>query len=177
MNTGELVARLNNLDEQLCGAFGLARSADAADLDEAITMSTAPIALETARSLFQKAARKSDDRDAPEPEAAMAKVSGSRVAWTSRGTQSRSTVATLVVGRLSRLAGYLYREGLYFPERRGVDVETVGGAGDLVGLRARADLGGWAQVLPIAAGESAKVVDADRLDGGLARQVHYRGHP
>lgn len=38
------------------------------------------IALETARSLYQKAARKSDDRDAPEPEAAMAKVSGSRVA-------------------------------------------------------------------------------------------------
>jgi alkylation response protein AidB-like acyl-CoA dehydrogenase len=38
------------------------------------------IALETARSLYQKAARKSDDYDAPEPEAAMAKVSGSRVA-------------------------------------------------------------------------------------------------
>jgi alkylation response protein AidB-like acyl-CoA dehydrogenase len=38
------------------------------------------IALETARSLYQKAARKSDERDAPEPEAAMAKVTGSRVA-------------------------------------------------------------------------------------------------
>jgi alkylation response protein AidB-like acyl-CoA dehydrogenase len=38
------------------------------------------IALETARSLYQKAARKSDDHDAPEPEAAMAKVTGSRVA-------------------------------------------------------------------------------------------------
>ena len=74
------MAGLNNLDEELCGAFGLAGSADAADLDEAITMSAAPIALETARSLFQKAARKSDDHDAPEPEAAMAKVSGSRVA-------------------------------------------------------------------------------------------------
>src|SRR6516225_9523477 len=81
------------------------------------------------------------------------------------------------VGRLSRLAGYLYREGLCFPERRGVDVETVGGAGDLVGLRAHVDLSDWAKVLPIATGESAKVADADRLDGGLARQVHYRGHP
>ena len=38
------------------------------------------IALENARSLYQKAARKSDERDGPEPEAAMAKVSGSRVA-------------------------------------------------------------------------------------------------
>jgi alkylation response protein AidB-like acyl-CoA dehydrogenase len=38
------------------------------------------IALEAARSLYQKAARKSDTSDAPEPEAAMAKVSGSRVA-------------------------------------------------------------------------------------------------
>src|ERR1700757_4245651 len=92
-------------------------------------------------------------------------------------TISDAGSATLVVSRVSRLAGHLYREGLCFPERRGVDVETVGGAGDLVGLRARADLGDWAQVLPIAAGEPAQVVDADRLDGGLARQVHYRGHP
>jgi alkylation response protein AidB-like acyl-CoA dehydrogenase len=38
------------------------------------------IALEAARSLYQKAARKSDTTDAPEPEAAMAKVTGSRVA-------------------------------------------------------------------------------------------------
>jgi alkylation response protein AidB-like acyl-CoA dehydrogenase len=38
------------------------------------------IALEAARSLYQKAARKSDAYDAPEPEAAMAKVSGSRAA-------------------------------------------------------------------------------------------------
>lgn len=38
------------------------------------------IALETARSLYQKAARKSDTTDASEPEAAMAKVTGSRVA-------------------------------------------------------------------------------------------------
>jgi alkylation response protein AidB-like acyl-CoA dehydrogenase len=38
------------------------------------------IAIECARSLYQKAARKSDDHDAPEPEAAMAKVTGSRAA-------------------------------------------------------------------------------------------------
>jgi alkylation response protein AidB-like acyl-CoA dehydrogenase len=38
------------------------------------------IALESARALYQKAARKSDERGAPEPEAAMAKVTGSRVA-------------------------------------------------------------------------------------------------
>lgn len=37
-------------------------------------------ALEAARSLYQKAARKSDAGIAPEPEAAMAKVTGSRVA-------------------------------------------------------------------------------------------------
>jgi alkylation response protein AidB-like acyl-CoA dehydrogenase len=38
------------------------------------------IALECARSLYQKAARKSDASGAAEPEAAMAKVTGSRVA-------------------------------------------------------------------------------------------------
>lgn len=38
------------------------------------------IALEAARSLYQKAARKSDTGNASEPEAAMAKVTGSRVA-------------------------------------------------------------------------------------------------
>ncbi len=38
------------------------------------------IALETARSLYQKAARKSDAGITPEPEAAMAKVVGSRIA-------------------------------------------------------------------------------------------------
>ncbi|MCV7230001.1 acyl-CoA dehydrogenase family protein [Mycolicibacterium komossense] len=38
------------------------------------------IALEAARSLYQKAARKSDAGVTPEPEAAMAKVTGSRVA-------------------------------------------------------------------------------------------------
>jgi DNA-binding CsgD family transcriptional regulator len=41
MNTPEIVARLNDLDEQLCGAFGGPRSGDAANLDEAITMSAA----------------------------------------------------------------------------------------------------------------------------------------
>mgnify|MGYP000004547023 CR=1 FL=1 len=38
------------------------------------------IALESARSLYQKAARKSDIAGSPEPEGAMAKVTGSRVA-------------------------------------------------------------------------------------------------
>lgn len=38
------------------------------------------IALESARFLYQKAARKADIHGAPEPEAAMAKVTGSRVA-------------------------------------------------------------------------------------------------
>jgi alkylation response protein AidB-like acyl-CoA dehydrogenase len=38
------------------------------------------IALEAARSLYQKAARKADVHGSPEPEGAMAKVTGSRVA-------------------------------------------------------------------------------------------------
>ncbi|HEV7581232.1 MAG TPA: LuxR C-terminal-related transcriptional regulator [Mycobacterium sp.] len=41
MNTRAMVARLNELDEQLCSAFGIARSGDATTLDEAITMSAA----------------------------------------------------------------------------------------------------------------------------------------
>jgi DNA-binding CsgD family transcriptional regulator len=41
MNTHAMVARLNDLDKQLCSAFGVPRSADAANLDEAITMSAA----------------------------------------------------------------------------------------------------------------------------------------
>ncbi|MDT5131875.1 MAG: hypothetical protein QOE41_1186 [Mycobacterium sp.] len=41
MNTVEMVASLNDLDQQLCGAFGLARSSDATDLDDAIAMSAA----------------------------------------------------------------------------------------------------------------------------------------
>jgi DNA-binding CsgD family transcriptional regulator len=41
MNTRAMVARLNQLDEQLCSAFGIVRSADATTLDEAITMSAA----------------------------------------------------------------------------------------------------------------------------------------
>ena len=41
MNTRAMVATLNDLDEQLCRAFGVARSGDAATLDEAITMSAA----------------------------------------------------------------------------------------------------------------------------------------
>jgi DNA-binding CsgD family transcriptional regulator len=41
MNTREIVGRLNHLNEQLCGALGLPRSGDAANLDEAITMSAA----------------------------------------------------------------------------------------------------------------------------------------
>ena len=41
MNAREMVARLNDLDEQLCGAFRVPRSGDAATLDEAITMAAA----------------------------------------------------------------------------------------------------------------------------------------
>jgi DNA-binding CsgD family transcriptional regulator len=41
MNTREMVARLNDLDEQLCGAFRVPRSGDAATLDEAITIAAA----------------------------------------------------------------------------------------------------------------------------------------
>ena len=40
MNAREMVARLNDLDEQLCGAFRVPRSGDAATLDEAITMAS-----------------------------------------------------------------------------------------------------------------------------------------
>jgi DNA-binding CsgD family transcriptional regulator len=41
MNAREMVARLNDLDEQLCCAFRVPRSGDAATLDEAITMAAA----------------------------------------------------------------------------------------------------------------------------------------
>jgi DNA-binding CsgD family transcriptional regulator len=41
MNTRAMVARLNELDEQLCSAFGISRSGDATTLDEAISMSEA----------------------------------------------------------------------------------------------------------------------------------------
>src|ERR1700724_1380366 len=41
MNNRAMIARLNELDEQLCSAFGISRSGDATTLDEAITMSAA----------------------------------------------------------------------------------------------------------------------------------------
>ena len=41
MNTRAMVARLNELDDQLCSAFGIPRSADATTLDAAITISAA----------------------------------------------------------------------------------------------------------------------------------------
>lgn len=41
MNTRAMVARLNELDEQLCRAFGIPRSGDVTTLDEAIAMSAA----------------------------------------------------------------------------------------------------------------------------------------
>jgi DNA-binding CsgD family transcriptional regulator len=41
MNTRAMVARLNELDEQLCSAFGISRIGDATTLDEAISMSAA----------------------------------------------------------------------------------------------------------------------------------------
>jgi DNA-binding CsgD family transcriptional regulator len=39
MNTRAMLARLNELDQQLCSAFGISRPGDATTLDEAITMS------------------------------------------------------------------------------------------------------------------------------------------
>lgn len=41
MNTRAIVAKLNELDRQLCSAFNIARPGDATTLDEAIAMSTA----------------------------------------------------------------------------------------------------------------------------------------
>jgi DNA-binding CsgD family transcriptional regulator len=41
MNTRAMVTRLNELDEQLCSAFGIARSGAATTLDEAVAMSAA----------------------------------------------------------------------------------------------------------------------------------------
>jgi DNA-binding NarL/FixJ family response regulator len=41
MNTQAMLIRLNELDEQLCSAFGISRSCDATTLDEAIAMSAA----------------------------------------------------------------------------------------------------------------------------------------
>ena len=41
MNTCAMVVRLNELDGQLCSAFGISRRGDATTLDEAITMSAA----------------------------------------------------------------------------------------------------------------------------------------
>ena len=39
MNTGAMLARLNELDDQVCNAFSITRSGDAPNLDDAITMS------------------------------------------------------------------------------------------------------------------------------------------
>ena len=39
MNTGAMLARLNQLDDQVCNAFSITRSGDAPTLDDAITMS------------------------------------------------------------------------------------------------------------------------------------------
>ena len=41
MNNRAILARLNELDEQLCSAFGISRSGDATTLDDAIAMSAA----------------------------------------------------------------------------------------------------------------------------------------
>ncbi len=41
MNTGAMLARLNELDDHVCNAFSITRSGDAPTLDEAITMSAA----------------------------------------------------------------------------------------------------------------------------------------
>jgi DNA-binding NarL/FixJ family response regulator len=47
MNTQAMLARLNELDQQLCSAFGIPRTRDAATLDEAIAMSAATTRLLT----------------------------------------------------------------------------------------------------------------------------------
>lgn len=41
MNIGAMVARLNELDDRVCGVYALPRSSDATTLDEAIAMSRA----------------------------------------------------------------------------------------------------------------------------------------
>ena len=41
MNTRVMVARLNELNAQLCSVFGISQSGDATTLDEAISMSVA----------------------------------------------------------------------------------------------------------------------------------------
>ena len=41
MNTDTMLARLNELDAQLCSAVGISRSGDATTVDEAIAMSAA----------------------------------------------------------------------------------------------------------------------------------------
>jgi DNA-binding CsgD family transcriptional regulator len=43
MNTRAMLARLNDLDDQLCSAFSISRSGDAPNLDEAITKSAATV--------------------------------------------------------------------------------------------------------------------------------------
>jgi DNA-binding CsgD family transcriptional regulator len=56
MNTRAMVARLNDLNTQLCDAFGISRSGDATTLDEAITMSAA-----TTERLVTRERRASDE--------------------------------------------------------------------------------------------------------------------
>src|SRR5271170_2032861 len=60
MNARAMVARLNELDEQLCSAFGISRSGDATTLDEAISMSAA-----TTEQLLTRQHRVGDDTASP----------------------------------------------------------------------------------------------------------------
>src|ERR1700720_2937341 len=60
MSTRAMVARLNELDEQLCSAFGIARSGEATTLDEAITMSAA-----TTERLVTRERHAGDDAGSP----------------------------------------------------------------------------------------------------------------
>jgi DNA-binding CsgD family transcriptional regulator len=60
MNARAMVARLNELDEQLCSAFGISRSGDATTLDEAISMSAA-----TTEQLLIRQQRVGDDTASP----------------------------------------------------------------------------------------------------------------
>jgi DNA-binding CsgD family transcriptional regulator len=60
MNTRAMVARLNELDQQLCDTFGIPRAGDATTLDEAITMSAA-----TTERLVTRERNVGDDAGSP----------------------------------------------------------------------------------------------------------------
>ena len=76
--------------------------------------------------------------------------------------------------RRTRLAGEVYREALRRPGARVSAGETHSGTGDRVGRSNRTDVGTAWQVLPVAAGEPANVVDTDRLNIQLVAVLYDR---